>query len=106
MRPKRDLILIGQKDEKMTIYVDTKTHDLLNKEWPECPNPKEDKLGFCRWVVKHHSATKDSDGVLIDVQSANVVLQIHKNLNDKNRAKFEAMATVGVMAELAWELVK
>ena len=45
------------------------------------------------------------DGVLVDMQTANVILKVWDALNSSNRKKFEKLS-VQKMANVAWKLVK
>lgn len=60
-------------------------------------------------VVKQHSAatfaySNPSGCLVMDVQTANVIVQVAGALNPTNRAKFLGM-DLGAMATLAWKLV-
>ena len=48
---------------------------------------------------------KKIDGVLVDMQTANVIMKVWNALNPSNRKKFEKLS-VQKMANVAWKLVK
>jgi acyl-CoA synthetase (NDP forming) len=47
----------------------------------------------------------DVDGFMVDLYSANVVMQIYNALGDENRVKFENL-TVKAMVALAYRCIK
>ena len=55
-------------------------------------------------ILKKRQAKK-IDGVLVDMQTANVIMKVHKALNASNRKKFEKLS-ITKMADVAWKLVK
>jgi hypothetical protein len=54
-------------------------------------------------IVKRKQYQK-IDGVLVDVQTANVILKVWDALNSSNRKKFEKLP-VKKMANVSWKLV-
>jgi hypothetical protein len=54
-------------------------------------------------IVKEHQATKIG-GVMIDVQTANLIVQIYDKLSDANKKKFAKMP-MKKMGALAWQMV-
>jgi hypothetical protein len=64
-------------------------------------NPKIDKI---KDIVKKKQY-KRIGGVIVDMQTANAILKVHKALNAANRKKYERLP-VSKMADIAWKLVK
>jgi len=48
---------------------------------------------------------QEIDGVIVDMQSANVIVTVYDALNDTNKAKLIAMP-IEKMASVAWKMVK
>ncbi len=61
-------------------------------------------LEICRAIVKRHAAQM-VDGVVVDAQTANVIVSVHDNLNPANRAKYAEMKNIVRMGELAWAVL-
>lgn len=55
-------------------------------------------------MVKHHKA-KEIDGILVDVQTANLILQVRQALSPANRAQFDTWP-IKKQGILAWRAVK
>ena len=55
-------------------------------------------------IVKKRQAKK-LDGVLVDMQTANVIMKVHKALSASNRKKFEKLP-IKKMAGIAWKLAR
>ena len=64
-------------------------------------NPKIDKI---KDIVKKKQ-NKRIGGVIVDMQTANAILKVHKALNGANRKKYERLP-ISKMADVAWKLVK
>lgn len=62
----------------------------------------EKLIEVLRYMAAENMAA-EVNGVLIDMSSANLIVQIADKLNPKNRAKFIKLP-VGMMANMAWEL--
>lgn len=62
------------------------------------------KIKKLQKIVKEHQATK-VEGVEIDVQTANFMLQIWEGLNPKNQKKFESM-DIKEMIDTTYKLMK
>ena len=43
--------------------------------------------------------------VLMDMQTANAIMKVHKALNGSNRKKYEKLS-ISKMADVAWKLIK
>lgn len=70
----------------------------------------EERYERFRRMVKEHRATAfavdNADGcILMDVQTANLLVTVAEALNQKNRAHFLSMDLL-VMVDIAWKLVK
>ena len=65
---------------------------------------KESSIDVAKRIVKNKQAEK-IDGVLVDVQTANVILKVWDALNSSNRKKFEKLS-IKRMADVAWKLMK
>jgi len=59
---------------------------------------------LCREIVKAHGAQL-IDGVVVDVQSANIIVTTYDGLSEKNRATFVARRSVESMGALAWNVI-
>ena len=55
-------------------------------------------------IVKNKSY-KRIGGVIVDMQTANAILKVHKALNTANRKKYEKLS-ISKMADVAWKLIK
>ena len=55
-------------------------------------------------IVKKKSY-KRIGGVIVDMQTANAILKVHKALNPANRKKYEKLS-IAKMADVAWKLIK
>jgi hypothetical protein len=69
----------------------------------KCTESAEGKLFIMREIVKQKQA-EEYLGVLVDMQTANLIVQVWENLNEKNRKKFGSLS-IEKMGRLAWELV-
>ncbi len=64
-----------------------------------------DPIDVCRRIVENHGA-EQHEGVIIDVQTANVIVKVFEALNEENQGKFRGMNDIPKMAAIAWKLVK
>lgn len=69
----------------------------------KCTESPRGKLFIMREIVKQKQA-EEYLGVLVDMQTANLIVQVWENLNEKNRKKFGSLS-IEKMGRLAWELV-
>lgn len=60
-------------------------------------------LRVCRWIVANHSC-REINRTLVDVQTANVIVQVHDALNATNREKYLSGNDVVRMGATAWRL--
>jgi hypothetical protein len=79
--------------------------DLADAVWkmPKLPRgtPRIDRL---RWIVHHKTAAK-TEGVMVDLFTASMLVQVYDNLSEENRAKFIALP-ITRMASVGWEVLK
>ena len=61
-------------------------------------------IEVARRIVANHSA-EEIDGLLLDAQTANAIVQVHDALNPTNQAKFAAMP-LALMVDTAWKLIE
>ena len=65
-------------------------------------DPKLPTIDKVRWVVEHKQYNR-IDGLLMDMMTASIIIQIYDALSETNKAKFAAMK-VRRMAEVAFKL--
>jgi len=58
----------------------------------------------CRRIVQNHQH-EEVDGVVLDAQTANMLVQVFDALSPKNQAKFEAM-DLAEMVDVGWKVVE
>jgi len=64
----------------------------------------ESLIDDIKGIVKNRQSKKIA-GYLVDMQTANAIVTVHKALNKSNRKKFEKLP-IKKMAEVSWKLVK
>jgi len=62
------------------------------------------RIDWVRDVVDHHQAHV-IDSIVLDAFTASAIITVYDALGPANQAKYEGYH-VGVMAEIAWKLVK
>ena len=71
---------------------------------PESVNEaKESPINVAKRIVKNRQAEK-IDGVLVDMQTANLIVQVHGALNPKTKKRMEKLP-IKKMANVVWKLV-
>jgi len=90
------LMSSGKYNEIASRHVETHKNKSVNES-----NPKIDKI---KDIVKKKSY-KRIGGVIVDMQTANAILKVHKALNAANRKKYERLP-ISKMADVAWKLMK
>lgn len=96
--------ICGYHEQKLGIPKSSKTANSEDgfddlADWPTA----EKTIDAIRDIVTSHSS-KMIDGVLVDAQTANVIVQVYDALNDENKVKFAAMP-IERMGDAAWRLV-
>ena len=76
---------------------------LLSKVSLALKEAKENPIDVARRIVKNSQAEKVS-GVLVDMQTANLIVQIYKAVKPVNKKRMEKMPMVK-LANSAWKLV-
>lgn len=66
-------------------------------------DPKLSIIDKMRFIVNHRQANR-VDGLYVDMNTANVIIQVHNALNDKNKILFVSM-NIRKMATVAFKLV-
>lgn len=76
-------------------------NDMAHAVWemPKLPRntPRIDRL---RWIVHHHQAVR-TEGLLVDVTTAAMLVKVHDALNDDNKVKFLALS-IRRMVDVGW----
>jgi hypothetical protein len=67
------------------------------------PDPSLSTIDKVRWVVENKQYNR-VNGLLMDMMTASIIIQVYDALNDANKIKFAAM-TVRRMADTAFKLV-
>lgn len=62
-----------------------------------------EKINQLKQIVKSHSF-QEIEGMIVDVQTANIILQVYEAINEKNKEKF-INQSIDKMAHIAWQLV-
>ena len=78
-------------------------HDKIKKTMGESVN-EANNIDKIKDIVKKKSY-KRIGGVIVDMQTANAILKVHKALNPANRKKYEKLS-ISKMADVAWKLIK
>ena len=78
-------------------------HRKLQKTMGESVNESKN-LDKIKDIVKRKQH-KRIGGVIVDMQTANAILKVHKALNPANRKKYEKLS-VSKMADIAYKLMK
>ena len=55
--------------------------------------------------IVNKKQNKRIGGVIVDMQTANAIMKVHKALNAANRKKYEKLS-ISKMADIAWKLIK
>jgi hypothetical protein len=98
-----------------THHIDTKVDGKI-KQLPVVFVDKQDKVVVLESVNEANNIDKIKDivkkksykrigGVIVDMQTANAILKVHKALNPANRKKYEKLS-ISKMADVAWKLMK
>ena len=98
-----------------THHIDTKVDGKL-KQLPVVFVDKQDRVVKLESVNEANNIDKIKDivkkksykrigGVIVDMQTANAILKVHKALNPANRKKYEKLS-ISKMADVAWKLIK
>ena len=95
----------NQKKKAWTIVRKAIAPKELGTPIPESVNEaKESSIDVVKRIVKNKQAEK-IDGVLVDMQTANLILKVWDAINTSNRKKFEKLS-IKKMADVAWKLVR
>ncbi|MFA5153238.1 MAG: hypothetical protein WC554_11805 [Clostridia bacterium] len=68
----------------------------------QLPDPPEARIGALRQIVNDCQYAK-IDGIMVDLFTANTIVQIYNALNDANKAKYSRLP-VYRMADIAFKL--
>ena len=100
----------GKKERYIDLPKNTKDrskadvfHDKIKKTMGESVN-EANNIDKIKDIVKNKSY-KRIGGVIVDMQTANAILKVHKALNPANRKKYEKLS-IAKMADVAWKLIK
>lgn len=63
----------------------------------------QEKLSVLKEIVDQFGY-QEIDGVIVDVQTANVILKVYNALSEENKAKF-INTDIVKMSDIAWSLV-
>ena len=95
----------NQKKKAWTIVRKAIAPKELGTPIPESVNEaKESPINVAKRIVKNKQAEK-IDGVLVDMQTANLILKVWDAINTSNRKKFEKLP-IKKMVDVAWKLVR
>jgi len=81
-----------------------KIKDKYEKDKKESVNEAWNQLRTNLMSIVKRKQYQKIDGVLVDVQTANVILKVWDALNSSNRKKFEKLS-IKKMANVSWKLV-
>jgi len=85
-------------DEMLALWKNVK---VVKKE--SVNEAKESPINVAKRIVKNRQAEK-IDGVLVDMQTANLIVQVHGALNPKTKKRMEKLP-IKKMANVVWKLV-
>ena len=95
----------NQKKKAWTIVRKAIAPKELGTPIPESVNEaKESPIDVTKRIVKNKQAEK-IDGVLVDMQTANLILKVWDAINTSNRKKFEKLP-IKKMVNVVWKLVR
>ena len=81
----------------------TNRDDLADAIWhmPKLPRTAS-RMDRLRWIVHHHSAAR-TEGLMVDLFTASMLVQVHDALSVENQAKFLGL-TLRKMVSVGWKV--
>ena len=98
------------KGKQPTLKDLDRVYDLMRKRYKELDSRKYESVNEANNIDKIKDIVKRKqykkiDGIMVDMQTANVIMKVWNALNSSNRSKFEKLP-IKQMANVAWKLMK